>query len=330
MASKEFTEEEQSRYDRQIRLWGIEAQQRMRNATILVVRLQGTATETIKNIVLAGIGKLIMVDDADVSEEDLGAGFFFRDGDVGKKRVLVAKARVESLNPLVTVEAVPTTAVLEPQNVEASLAAVNLVCVTDSAREELIRINQACRKQNVPFYCGGTYGLVGYIFCDLLAHEYIAPDRVAATTPAKNVKTVSMYCPLDVAIHHSWAGLTKRQTKLSNPTTLYAILGLWEYESQHGSLPDSQEGAAQILASANALIEKAQINQQVLSVLPPDLAASLATTARHEFSPVCAIIGGLLGQDILKCLGAKEPPIANFLTFDGNLGGATTARMSMQ
>jgi len=41
------------------------------------MRLRGTATETIKNIVLAGIGKLVIVDDEDVSEEDLGAGFFF-------------------------------------------------------------------------------------------------------------------------------------------------------------------------------------------------------------------------------------------------------------
>lgn len=58
---------------------------RMRNATICVVQLRGTATETIKNIVLAGIGKLILVDGGEISEEDLGAGFFFRDGDVGKK-----------------------------------------------------------------------------------------------------------------------------------------------------------------------------------------------------------------------------------------------------
>lgn len=57
----------------------------MRNATILVVRLRGVATEAIKNVVLAGIGKLIVMDDENVSEEDLGAGFFFRDGDVGSK-----------------------------------------------------------------------------------------------------------------------------------------------------------------------------------------------------------------------------------------------------
>lgn len=57
----------------------------MRNATILVIRLKGVATEAIKNIVLAGIGKLLVVDSDNVTEEDLGAGFFFRDEDVGKK-----------------------------------------------------------------------------------------------------------------------------------------------------------------------------------------------------------------------------------------------------
>ena len=56
---------------------------RMRNATVLMVNLKGLATETIKNVVLAGIGKLIVLDGGIVSEEDLGAGFFFTDDDVG-------------------------------------------------------------------------------------------------------------------------------------------------------------------------------------------------------------------------------------------------------
>ena len=56
----------------------------MRNAAVLVICLKGVATETIKNIVLSGIGKLIVADHEAVQEEDLGAGFFFREGDVGK------------------------------------------------------------------------------------------------------------------------------------------------------------------------------------------------------------------------------------------------------
>lgn len=58
----------------------------MRSATILVLCLRSLAHETIKNLVLAGIGRLIIMDEGDVTEEDLGPGFLFReeDGAVGK------------------------------------------------------------------------------------------------------------------------------------------------------------------------------------------------------------------------------------------------------
>lgn len=56
----------------------------------------------------------------------------------------------------------------------------------------------------------------------------------------------------------------------------------------------------------------------------------MARTAAHEFSPVCAIIGGFLGQDILKALQGKEAPFANFFTFDGLVGGASVCALAMQ
>lgn len=69
---------------------------RMRNSTILVIRLRGVATESIKNMVLAGIGTLVVVDGEDVAEEDLGAGFFYRDEDFGKnvRRLDFERARI--------------------------------------------------------------------------------------------------------------------------------------------------------------------------------------------------------------------------------------------
>lgn len=98
---------------------------------------------------------------------------------------------------------------------------------------------------------------------------------------------------------------------------------------------------------ANSLITEANVNKQVLtqapgtlleSVFPPlvvcrfliySLNRALSTTAAHEFSPVCAIVGGMLGQDILKALAAREPPIANFFVFDGNTGAGTVTRLGM-
>ncbi|ESK95798.1 sumo-activating enzyme subunit 1 [Moniliophthora roreri MCA 2997] len=325
----EFTEEEQGRYDRQIRLWGIEAQQRMRNATILVVRMKGTATETIKNIVLAGIGTLIIVDGDDVTEEDLGAGFFFRDEDVGKKRVNAAKARIESLNPLVTVKTVPTYSAVDSQSFETTIRDVDLVCVTDWDKDGLIRMNEVCRRAGKPFYAGGTYGLLGYIFCDLLDHDYISPDRSGSKESQKDVKVTTSYTSLENALRHSWASLTKRQTKELNPGAVFTILALWKYESARGVLPSDPTHAAELQSIADTLLAEAGTNKQVLVKVPQELIESISTTAAHEFSPVCAIVGGMLAQDILKTLARRESPIANFFVFDGNTGGGTVSRLNM-
>ncbi|KAI0061633.1 hypothetical protein BV25DRAFT_1805342 [Artomyces pyxidatus] len=329
-APVQITEDEAAVYDRQIRLWGLEAQQKMRNATILVVNLRGVATETIKNIVLAGVGKLVLVDGEEVSEEDLGAGFFFRDEDVGKKRVDAARARIQGLNPLVNVEIISTASVLERDKLDGLVQGVDLVCVTDSERDFLIRVNEACRRFTVPLYLGGTYGLLGYIFCDLLNHEYITPDRSGNQDSGKNVKASTSYCPLHVALGHRWTGLTRRQTKELNPAIPFTILALWEYQNVHrGNLPDSPAHADELEAIANNLIAAADVNKQVLAAIPRSLVDTMATTAVHEFAPVCAVVGGMLAQDILKALGAREAPLANFFAFDGNTGGGTVVRLGM-
>ncbi|KIN96336.1 hypothetical protein M404DRAFT_1006843 [Pisolithus tinctorius Marx 270] len=326
----QITEDEAAVYDRQIRLWGLEAQQRMRNATILIVRLRGTATEAIKNIVLAGIGKLVLVDSDEVTDEDLGAGFFFREEDVGKKKVEAAKARIESLNPLVTVQTMKHHTLLERESLDALVMSVDLVCVTDWHCEGLIRINEVCRRFGKPFYAGGTFGLLGYIFCDLLKHDYIAPDRSAQGDGPRSVKTSQIYSPLHMALRHRWSGLTKRQTKELNPAAVYAILALWEYQKmKDGKVPNSVDATPELLSIANAMLAEAEVNSQVLPTMPSELIESVCRSASHEFSPVCAVVGGLLAQDILKALAAREAPIANFFVFDGNSGSGTVVRMNM-
>jgi ubiquitin-like 1-activating enzyme E1 A len=94
---------------------------------------------------------------------------------------------------LVTVETIPTASVLERDKLDGLVQSVDLVCVTDWSRDGLVRsfwkfdtltskcgflqtrVNEACRRLGKPLYLGGTYGLLGYIFCDLLNHEYITP-----------------------------------------------------------------------------------------------------------------------------------------------------------
>ncbi|KAJ1913322.1 E1 ubiquitin-activating protein aos1, partial [Tieghemiomyces parasiticus] len=67
-----ITADEAALYDRQIRLWGLEAQQRLRNAHVRVINLRSPiALELCKNLTLAGIGRLTLTDDRLVETADL-------------------------------------------------------------------------------------------------------------------------------------------------------------------------------------------------------------------------------------------------------------------
>lgn len=57
----------------------------MRNASVLVITLRGIAVEVVKNIVLAGVGSITILDDQEVKGEDLGANYFVREEEVGLK-----------------------------------------------------------------------------------------------------------------------------------------------------------------------------------------------------------------------------------------------------
>lgn len=55
-------------------------------------------------------------------------------------------------------------------------------------------------------------------------------------------------------------------------------------------------------------------------LIDPATRRTAVTTAAHEFSPTCAVLGGLLAQDVLKALGRRDAPTDNFFVFDGVTG----------
>lgn len=51
----------------------------MRTSSVLILTLRGIAAEITKNIVLAGVGTVCLLDDKIVEEGDLGSNFFLRE-----------------------------------------------------------------------------------------------------------------------------------------------------------------------------------------------------------------------------------------------------------
>ena len=78
----ELTAFEAEVYDRQIRLWGVDAQHRIRSSRVLVSGLGALGAEVAKNLVLAGVS-VTLQDDVSVTPADVGVQFLLRDAHAG-------------------------------------------------------------------------------------------------------------------------------------------------------------------------------------------------------------------------------------------------------
>ncbi|KAL9000123.1 MAG: hypothetical protein Q9169_001198 [Polycauliona sp. 2 TL-2023] len=92
----------EKKYDRQLRLWAASGQQALEDAHILLLNDGGpgvVGVETLKNLILPGIGNYTIVDRTTVAEKDLGVNFFLTDDSLGKSRAEETCKYLTELNP---------------------------------------------------------------------------------------------------------------------------------------------------------------------------------------------------------------------------------------
>ncbi|CAM9601117.1 unnamed protein product [Hapterophycus canaliculatus] len=88
-----------NKYDRQLRLWGGSGQKALMEANILLVNASATGTETLKNLVLPGVGRFTILDAEDVRPLDQGSNFFVGPEHVGLSRAKVTTELLCEMNP---------------------------------------------------------------------------------------------------------------------------------------------------------------------------------------------------------------------------------------
>eukprot|EP00352_Strombidinopsis_acuminata_P006321 CAMPEP_0176355758 /NCGR_PEP_ID=MMETSP0126-20121128/13526_1 /TAXON_ID=141414 ORGANISM="Strombidinopsis acuminatum, Strain SPMC142" /NCGR_SAMPLE_ID=MMETSP0126 /ASSEMBLY_ACC=CAM_ASM_000229 /LENGTH=96 /DNA_ID=CAMNT_0017708551 /DNA_START=34 /DNA_END=324 /DNA_ORIENTATION=- len=91
------------KYDRQLRLWGGHGQKLLAEAHVLLLGASSACTETMKNLVLPAVGNFMIVDDALVTERDLGNNFFVTKDSVGKSKAETVAELMREMNPDVKV-----------------------------------------------------------------------------------------------------------------------------------------------------------------------------------------------------------------------------------
>ncbi|CAO2141718.1 unnamed protein product [Urochloa humidicola] len=306
-AEGELTAQETALYDRQIRVWGVDAQKRLSKAHVLVCGMNGTTIEFCKNIVLAGVGSLSLMDDHMVTEDDLNANFLIPPDESiygGISRAEVCCESLKDFNPMVRVSIEKG----DPSLIDGEfLDKFDIVVVSSASLKTKLFINDNCRKRSkhIAFYTIDCKDSCGEIFVDLQKHSYIQKKPGGETEQQELT-----YCSLQEAISVPWNNLPKRTAKL-----YFAMRVLENYELSEGRTPGETtlSDIPAVLARRKDMCDKMSLSE---SQIPSALLERLLAAGKKEHPPVCAILGGILGQEVIKSISCKGDPIKNFFYFD--------------
>ncbi|KAI1456624.1 hypothetical protein F4805DRAFT_221662 [Annulohypoxylon moriforme] len=143
--------EKEKKYDRQLRLWAASGQAALESANILLVN-SGAGTvgvETLKNLVLPGIGKFTIADDAIVNEADLGVNFFLDESCLGKLRSECCTKLLQELNPEVEGQWLPKEqGTLDLSSALETSPTFTLVMYTHPIKKEIFSLLESYASQH--------------------------------------------------------------------------------------------------------------------------------------------------------------------------------------
>lgn len=326
-------------YDRQLRTWGVKVQENLRRANVLLIGLKALGTEIAKNLVLAGVGTLTVLDGEVVSEEDLGSQFLVNESQIGQNRAVAALAELQKLNPRVELYSDPNAAVTKDPEYFQSF---DVTIATDLLIEVLVHINMSCRLSGRKFYAANTYGMYGFIFADLFVHDFIVeqeqsnkPPKVGEmvtstrsvmgiTSNKENGKTTDTvayqetYSPLQLVNLSPLPAKIRntRRSRMRMTPLLSCIRALFDFQTQAGGRYPIH--TQQDLATFTKLVNEKHLELQLpTETLRAEFLRSFLQNLGAELSPVASFLGGYLAQDVINVLGQKEAPLQNVLLFDG-------------
>ncbi|KAL7629687.1 hypothetical protein AAE478_001210 [Parahypoxylon ruwenzoriense] len=156
--------EKEKKYDRQLRLWAASGQAALESANILLLN-SGAGTvgvETLKNLVLPGIGKFTIADDAIVNEADLGVNFFLDESCLGRLRSECCTKLLQELNPEVHGDWYPKAeGTLDLGSILDTSPTFTLIIYTHPIRKETLSVLEAYASQHktplVAIHSAGFY-----------------------------------------------------------------------------------------------------------------------------------------------------------------------------
>jgi molybdopterin/thiamine biosynthesis adenylyltransferase len=148
---------------------GLDGQERLLNATALVVGAGGLGSPAALYLAGAGIGRLILADGDVVELSNLQRQILHREDSVGLNKAESGQRSIAALNP--EVEVVPVGERLSGEALDAAVAQADVVldCSDNFATRQAV--NRACVRHGVPLVSGAAIRFDGQLAVFAPAHE---------------------------------------------------------------------------------------------------------------------------------------------------------------
>ncbi|NLL63489.1 MAG: HesA/MoeB/ThiF family protein [Ruminococcaceae bacterium] len=149
------------RYSRQIMMpeFGDDGQEKLTDASILVIGAGGLGTTLLYHLAAAGIGTIGIADHDIVSISNLNRQFIYFEEDAGSLKVNSAAKKLRAFNSEINI--IPHATAINKDNAYEIISQYDIVALAvDNAQARMI-VNDACVDLNKPFVDGGINGFVG-------------------------------------------------------------------------------------------------------------------------------------------------------------------------
>ncbi len=185
-----------------------------------------------------------------------------------------------------------------------------------------VSINRYCRQAGVSFFSGAVAGNFGMFFTDLGADfsfsRDVSIDGVKQTV-SSSAKFSSFSEVLDLPAD-TWNACLKHA-----PQLFLCFLALQHsvHDLTSSSMHSCVASAVNFKDARDWILERS--NSKL--ALDPVLFEKLKESVGVDFCPVGAIVGGILGQEIIKGSTGKEEPISNFFVYNADSSEGNTVSL---
>ncbi|KAL1462865.1 hypothetical protein WDU94_014670 [Cyamophila willieti] len=302
----ELTEDEAELYDRQIRLWGVESQKRLRATKILLIGIEGVGAEIAKNIILSGVKSVCLLDSGVVTKEDVNtAQFLAPHEDIGKNRAKSSEARAQNLNPNVEVTSNETKV---DDLTEEFIHGFDVVIATGCNADQLIKIDEFCRSKSsedpIKLFTADVLGMFGYAFADLQQYKWFKEKSLEEEKA--NYASLKEVLNIDLKSDEEF-----KKIALKNPAyLLFLVVQNFRQTQGRYPLPEHRADDIEALKSArSSLLEP--LTQDPLVALPDEYFTNIFS----KLAPVCAITAGIVCQEVTASISQKQVLFNNMFLF---------------